>query len=153
MCPGQLSPIIRKSTCCVNNVSCLNVLVFSSPCFESRKFFFHLHVETTAQPSRCVSQRSEDPERIAEEGGSECPLWLRVQLLWQWLSFVSTNPPLLSFHSDRDQSESQINLLCRNWPSSVRQMDLCGPWGCTEDCESLFKTKTLTPSAAWKMGC
>ena len=33
---------------CVNSVSCLHKLVFSSPCFESGKFFFHLRAETTA---------------------------------------------------------------------------------------------------------
>ena len=44
---GWLSLIIRKPDSCVNSVSYLNKLVFSSPCFESGKFFIHPHPETT----------------------------------------------------------------------------------------------------------
>ena len=41
-----ISLIIKKSAHCVNSVSCLNKLVFSIPCFESRKFLFHPHAYT-----------------------------------------------------------------------------------------------------------
>lgn len=44
---GGLPLNIRKSSCCVNSVSCLNKLVCSSPCFESGKFFFYPRAETT----------------------------------------------------------------------------------------------------------
>ena len=42
---SRLSLIIRKSGDCVNSVSCLHKLVFSTPWFKSRKFFFHPHAE------------------------------------------------------------------------------------------------------------
>ena len=41
---GWLSLITRILSCCVNSISRLNKLVFSSPCFESGKFFLtHVH--------------------------------------------------------------------------------------------------------------
>ena len=47
MCPGSALPDYEESAHCVNNVSSLNKLVFSTPCFESGQFFFHLRAETT----------------------------------------------------------------------------------------------------------
>ena len=49
-----LSLIIRKSAHCVNNVSCLNKCVFSTPCFKSWKFFFHPHAKTTTVVDRQI---------------------------------------------------------------------------------------------------
>lgn len=47
--PRRLSLIIWKSAHCVNRVSGLNKLVFSTPRFKSRKFFFHPQADTTTK--------------------------------------------------------------------------------------------------------
>ena len=47
MNPVSAVPDYQKLALCVNSVSCLIKLVFSSPCFESGKFFSHVHAKTT----------------------------------------------------------------------------------------------------------
>ena len=51
--PRVGSPWLSGSRPAVSMVSGLDKLVFSTPCFESRKFFFHLYAETTALSSLC----------------------------------------------------------------------------------------------------
>ena len=52
---AQLSMIIRRSARCVNSASCLNKLVFPSPCFEFGNFFFYPHARTTTLSSSSLA--------------------------------------------------------------------------------------------------
>ena len=68
MHPGSLSLIIRKLAPCVNSVSCLNKLVFSTLWFESWKLFFHPHARPQHEIKREWCSLKEKGGRIELPG-------------------------------------------------------------------------------------
>lgn len=97
-------------------------------------------------------------------------MWGSREDCWRgrrWASIVTLSPaavavtivcfanlPLLRFLSDRDQPESQ-RTYCSGSGFTLWDKWTCVAHGvgCSEGCGFFFRTETLTPSAAWKIGC
>ena len=85
----QFSLIIRKSSHWVNSISCLNKLVFSSPCFESEKFFFQTCVHRPWHTSELLL----DGAGWLKEEARRVKLWLNslTVICEAFMSFASVS--------------------------------------------------------------